>query len=439
MELHSLTCAQCGAAIPYTVGATHLKCEFCGTEYVLKQSSDRASGTVDVEYMGRGPLFRCFVPEGWTVRVTKEEDSESYQATVCRGLRLDSPEGARLLFCPFAYYRSFEPGKLNLHKNYQLDPATGTRFRRRVPLGQYIAERVTELFGQVDGLRVTPAAAAGNRLERRAALFAEDAAKALKRQTAAEQGKFRLEFTSGGAPYSGYMASALVYAKAREQRAASPEPQPQKSGGRGILDKLMNYKGALGGPSLNDISQSLQSGNTREILGSLAAGDGGLAALSGAGSGADWGRGFDFILIAPAGDAPRYESIFDEFCARLEYCPLYYALQDEEAQKIQQIILNGMQQRQQISINASQRLQRTLSETSDIINSGYRQRSATMDSIFRKQSEAVRGVNTYTDNHGLDVEADVRYERVFQRGSDYAGTTSAGAEPGGDWVELKRR
>lgn len=105
----------------------------------------------------------------------------------------------------------------------------------------------------------------------------------------------------------------------------------------------------------------------------------------------------------------------------------------------EQAQLQGAQQRQQNAFAASQRLRQTMNETSDIINSGYRQRSATIDNVYRKASEAVRGVNTYTDSYGRDVEADVRYERVFQRGSDYAGTTSAGVDPGADWQELKRR
>lgn len=439
MELQRITCRQCGAAIPFAVGATHLKCEFCGTEYVLRQDGARGGGVGEVDYLGRGPLFRCFVPQGWSVRVIKDEDSESYQATVCRGLRLDSPDGARLLFYPFAYYRHFEPGKLSLHRDYQLDPVSGTRYRRRVPLAQYVSERVAELFGQTGSLTVTPVPA-GELLERRAAVFAEDASRALKRQTAAEQGKFEIGFTVNGVGYRGYMASALAAVKAQEPSRPEPvkqEAPAKKSGGRGVLDKIMNYKGVLGGPSLSDISQSVQNGGGRELLGAIGAGGAGL--LSGATSGANWGRAFDFVLIAPTEDAARYERIFDEFCARLEYCALYFTLQDEETQKIQQIILDGMRQRQQISINASQRLHRTLSETSDIINEGYRQRSATMDDISRRQSEAVRGVNTYTDRCGRDVEADVRYERVFQRGSDYAGSTSAGAEPGGDWEELKRR
>lgn len=35
MELNTIECRRCGAAIKYAAGATHLKCEFCGTEYAL--------------------------------------------------------------------------------------------------------------------------------------------------------------------------------------------------------------------------------------------------------------------------------------------------------------------------------------------------------------------------------------------------------------------
>lgn len=437
MELQSIRCKQCGAAMPYTVGDVHLKCDFCGTEYILKQNIRHDGGMQDVDYMGRGPLFSCFIPYGWTSRIIKDESSESYQATLCRGLRLDSPDGARLLFYPFAYFRNFGTGKLTLHKDYQADPATGTRFRRCVALEQYISERLVELFGQVEQLHFSPAMSPDGILERRTSFFAEDAAKALRRPVRTEQGKFAFSFVTGGAQYGGYIASALA-------RIDKPQPQPEpqsqsQTGGKGFLGKMMSYKGILGGPSVNDISDSLANGGGKELLSALAMGNGGLAVLSGAVSGADWGRGYDFVLIAPATDLTKYEEIFDRFCACLEYGNLYYALQDEESQKIQEILLQGMRDRQQIAFNGAQRVRATMSETSDIINRGYQRRSDTMNDISRKQAEAVRGVNTYTDRYGRNVEADVKYERVFQKGGTCAGSTDASFDPGADWEELHRR
>ena len=153
----------------------------------------------------------------------------------------------------------------------------------------------------------------------------------------------------------------------------------------------------------------------------------------------DWGRAFDLLLICGQGRAPQYEKILYRFIKELQYLPLYYELQEREMRSVQQIQLNGAMQRQQNAIQASQRISRTLSETSDIVNQGYWERSAVMDRMQQKASEAVRGVNSYTDSAGNVYEADVKYDHIYQNGSYFAGSTDGSASLGPEWEELKRR
>ena len=97
-------------------------------------------------------------------------------------------------------------------------------------------------------------------------------------------------------------------------------------------------------------------------------------------------------------------------------------------------------QRQQNAIRSSQQISRTLSETSDIVNQAYWDRSERMDRVWEKNSEAVRGVNSYTDSTGRQYEADVAYDHVYRRGDDtFAGSKNGSVDLGPEWEELKRR
>jgi len=62
-----------------------------------------------------------------------------------------------------------------------------------------------------------------------------------------------------------------------------------------------------------------------------------------------------------------------------------------------------------------------------------------MDRMQQKASEAVRGVNSYTDSAGNAYEADVKYDHIYRNGSCFAGSTNGSASLGPEWEELKRR
>ena len=66
--------------------------------------------------------------------------------------------------------------------------------------------------------------------------------------------------------------------------------------------------------------------------------------------------------------------------------------------------------------------------------------NAAFDRRSRLQHEAIMGVNTYTRTDGTTVEADVRFDRVFQR--DHDPTQLIGAPNTADvpfgWTELEK-
>lgn len=54
-------------------------------------------------------------------------------------------------------------------------------------------------------------------------------------------------------------------------------------------------------------------------------------------------------------------------------------------------------------------------------------------------SEAVRGVNTYTDYAGRSYEADVSYDHIYRYNDTFVGSMNGGLELGSEWEELKKK
>lgn len=396
MDFTEVKCRSCGAAMRVPDGATRVRCNYCGTEYVLsaKRQAPEYNPVKTIHYKGRKEYLYTYLPQNWTLRVIEDSQSFSMYAAVCNGLRLDSPDHAQMLFYPFAYFQDFTPGGFGIRQNYYLDGLSGTRYRRRVDMGPYLSERLQELFGGLHNLRLEPADDKNGVIRRRADMFSRDAEKVLGGATVGNYAKVKFSFLRNGSPYSGFFATALTGLRQR----------PRSQGGD-FLQGLLNLGGMMGMPTAK----------------------------------ADWGRAFDFALLAPAGSADRYADVFDSFCTATRYGQSYYDMQNEEVQNVRQIQLQGAQYRQQNAINAQRQLHRTMSETTDIINSGYEERSRVMDRMDRKYSEAVRGVNTYTDASGGEFQANVDYDHVYQRGSTFVGSKDGGVELGPDWQELKRK
>lgn len=81
----------------YKEGMTHIKCPYCGSEYILNnQKSNNEIQTID--YAGRGPLFETYVPKGWTLNIFDDNDSISSLSAICKGLQLSHNNHAQLIF-----------------------------------------------------------------------------------------------------------------------------------------------------------------------------------------------------------------------------------------------------------------------------------------------------------------------------------------------------
>lgn len=440
MEMRQSKCHCCGAPVNIPIGAVKVRCEYCGTEYALEQKSQLR----DINYGNYGAAYRAYIPDGWQCSFFQDETCYSTYIPVCLALNVQSDNGAQLLYLPYAYFcggKNAVSGMISgfmgmpSAKHSTLNPATLTRSREYQSLERYAAERVEEILPQAANVSMARTNSDMSFIAPKTERFCAEAAQRMNAQVTAEAGEFLLSFTMNG------RQMLALYACGIARKAQSAQKSTEPSGASDTPKKKLGFKELMDFGMRGGIVGAMRRGEKADLTQfNMPNLSGAVNAVKGALGGIEWAKCFDAFLVLPDGAAPEnWVKFFEDFCSTIEYGEAFSVLQEEELARTNQIKIQGMQQRTQNAINASQRISRTLSDTSDIVMQAYEQRSATMDNVSRMQSEAVRGVNSYTSNDGNVYEASVKYDHVYQRGSDFAGSVGGEADLGPDWTELKKR
>lgn len=397
-----IRCPNCNAPIQVEEDTIHIHCPRCGKEYQLKQSEVRM-----IDYANRGPIFQAYVPQGWSYGIFDDNDSISSLAGVCKGLQLVSQSGAQMVFYPFAFYKDADPkptfnfgfNACSANREYQFDPITFTNYSKFMDLPLYAIRRITSICTQL--FRSSPVNIKLQPMdfvdaEKMTMYFKQASEERMKKPCIAFPGKFSFSFHSNGQQYNGFFSSVLSHTQNTSQNANWQD----------VLRKGVSFMGAMYG-------------------------------IGGMGS-FDWGRYYDLILVYPNNIGSDYETIFDNFLKNFDYGPVYFALQNEEIQRVQQIQLQGAMSRQQNAIRESQNISATLSQTSDIVNSAVQSHSAQMNHIIDHSTDGIRGVEYYHDTSGQTYQADVKYDHIYKKSSTFVGSSDGSLELGPEWEELKK-
>lgn len=397
-----IRCPNCNTPIKVEEGAVHIRCLGCGKEYQLKQPEVKM-----IDYANRGSIFQAYVPQGWSYGIFDDNDSISSLASVCKGLQLVSQSGAQMVFYPFAFYKDVDPKPVfnfgfNVHsanREYQFDPITFTNYSKFMDLPQYAIRRITSICTQLFNssplnMQLQPIDFAD--AEKMTMYFKQASEEKMKKPCIAFPGKFSFSFHLNGQQYNGFFSSVLSHTQNTSQNANWQD----------VLRKGVSFMGAMYG-------------------------------IGGMGS-FDWGRYYDLMLVYPNNIDSDYETIFDNFLKNFDYGPVYFALQNEEMQRVQQIQLQGAMSRQQNAIRASQNISATLSQTSDIVNSAVQSHSVQMNHIVDHSTDGIRGVEYYHDTSGQTYQADVKYDHIYKKGSTFVGSSDGSLELGPEWEELKK-
>ena len=414
MEYQEVKCRNCGGAIPVAERAERIRCPYCGTEYILKAQHNEEKTVRAINYGGHGALFQSYIPTGWECRIFDDKESVSSLAAVCKGLHLFPADmSAQLLFYPFAFYKDSTPKTSFLSSmgipglpsggDYQLDPMSLVCHCRWLELPQYAYRRIIALTSQLlpgaSQLEIRPVS--GDILQQKAMRFQQTASQKLQKQANVFPGKFAFRVSANGQLYEGFFATILAQVPKNSSASSSDRVTD-------FLKKGTSFMGAMYGI-------------------------GGLTS-------SDWGRAFDALILCPVSGsaASSCETIFDRFLLELKYGPVYFALQEEELQRAQQVQLQGAMTRQQNAIRSSQNISRTLSETSDIVTQACQDHSRQMDHIYDHSSDGIRGVEHYQDSYGNTYQADVKYDHIYRKGDTFVGSTDGSLQLGPDWEELKK-
>lgn len=397
-----IRCPNCNTPIQVEEGATHIHCPGCGKDYQLKQSEVRM-----IDYANRGPIFQAYVPQGWSYGIFDDNDSISSLAGVCKGLQLVSQSGAQMVFYPFAFYKDADPkptfnfgfNACSANREYQFDPITFTNYSKFMDLPQYAIRRITSICTQLFrsspvNIKLQPMDFVDG--EKMTMYFKQASEERMKKPCIAFPGKFSFSFYINGQQYNGFFSSVLSHTQNTSQNANWQD----------VLRKGVSFMGAMYG-------------------------------IGGMGS-FDWGRYYDLMLVYPNNIDSDYKTIFDNFLKNFDYGPVYFALQNEEIQRVQQIQLQGAMSRQQNAIRASQNISATLSQTSDIVNSAVQSHSVQMNHIIDHSTDGIRGVEYYHDTSGQTYQADVKYDHIYKKGSTFVGSSDGSPELGPEWEELKK-
>lgn len=397
-----IRCPNCNTPIQVEEDTIHIHCPRCGKEYQLKQSEVRM-----IDYANRGPIFQAYVPQGWSYGIFDDNDSISSLASVCKGLQLVSQSGAQMVFYPFAFYKDADPkptfnfgfNACSANREYQFDPITFTNYSKFMDLPLYAIRRITSICTQL--FRSSPVNIKLQSVdfvdgEKMTMYFKQASEERMKKPCIAFPGKFNFSFHSNGQQYNGFFSSVLSHTQNTSQNANWQD----------VLRKGVSFMGAMYG-------------------------------IGGMGS-FDWGRYYDLMLVYPNNIDNDYETIFDNFLKNFDYGPVYFALQNEEIQRVQQIQLQGAMSRQQNAIRASQNISATLSQTSDIVNSAVQSHSRQMNHIIDHSTDGIRGVEYYHDTSGQTYQADVKYDHIYKKGSTFVGSSDGSLELGPEWEELKK-
>lgn len=408
MKFVEIRCRNCHSPLNYKEGMTAIRCEYCGSTFVLENENannkNAENNIVRVTYESRGPIYTTYVPNGWTVAY--QENSTDTSKYSCRAFNLlftEPKENRALVFCPYAIYQDAKG--VNMLNMYNLggmlksnavsysnvDYMTLECKRPWKDINTYFAERMNELVHgtSVQSRKINDFDEILFKTARSYLPFAQKLGDDLEPAII----DCELTLSKGSATYKGiYLASLLI-----------PKNKERKQDTTADTSLFGLFKKGLGG-----IENSLSANH--------------------------WIRCCDMILINSS-DKDMLRKVLDT----LKYEGLYAVLGEEELQKVQQIQMQGALQRQQNQIRASQQLSRTLNETSNLINDSYRQRSQVINRMISKSSEGIRGVNSYTDTYGDTVQADVKYDHIYQNGNTFVGVEDGTLELGPNWTEIKRK
>ena len=481
--MKQLTCTSCGATLEWDGRATVVECRFCGARFAMRgaeaagETSDwraaalRGGCVADRPCLGPclgdpddtgAVYYRSWLPQGWNYQVFLPSHlyfGASAGSPFVPGIHIASPDGRSsiehittnayrdptgMAVGPFAQMGlaggmmggmgGMTPGNGQIgldglihYPNSVMDPRDFVRLRPFVDAPDYCDE--VALRAQLEGVQVIGQADQDD--------FARQRMESVLSQ-APEQLRQSIWYRWFRRTYRGLRAGEPVIMVVETQVSTNgwnvshqAPQQPVQQAPSGLFGRMAAMMGGVAQQAMSSMAQA----NMPRL----------------------WNTDYELVMIAPEAQA---QEVFEEYDRVRHSIELGRDFAQGQA-AVERVIMQTMQQANSTFANAQAQMAAdraaswdrraaiiadTNAYTTNVMRQMNASNAATNERVAQGWSEAIRGVNSYVGADGRVVEADVRYDHVYQGvpgsqwGSDrYVATEGDWLEPCVDFVELPKR
>ena len=414
MSIEKIICQQCNAPIPWNGVDTRLQCQFCGTVYErtvrqrnLQRYIDNAGNEFLIGYYP--PMFKG---EYQIRNLGNSMGLNSREIPVKVFYEMTSEDGnAHILFISATTYHHIEDTPANVNKQNMFGNDL-RRYRSFVGASLYADIRFSEEHPQAENVRVITVEEPRDK--------AKESLEKLKVQNQNRiGGKYNNEFAGKRYSYSENGDNQICVTRLALESFEVPT----------MSDMIGNLFGGIG------MKTSMASNKLGGLFGNI-------------GKNITWTVFNEMYFWGTEEGVNKYWNEFEKVYESITFGPDYYRMTNEINRmfnQTEQVIANNNMAMANAQMESSQRMSNMINDTyaygMELDRQSWATTNSTMDRVNSMRSEAIRGVNSYSTGNGDYVEADVRFDSVYQNGTHpdvYAGV-EGDFDMGSEWTMLKKR
>lgn len=427
MPIKKMICQQCNAPIEWDGVSRRLQCSFCGTVYErISTQSEHRSNQRYIDERGNEFLVGYYPPMFHGAYQIRNEGNEmnlnSRELPVKVYYEMTSEEGnAHILFITGSVYHHID----NIPANANRQNTIGTdlrRYRSYIGANAYADLRFMEEHPTASNIRIT-------KVEEPRAKLKENLEKLKIQNQNRIAGQYNNEFAGKIYSYSENGKNQLCLIRLALESLEVPT----------MSDMMGNLFGGMKFPGSGGMFGGL-FGNMRETVQKFMP--------PSASKNITWTV---FNEIYFYGTEEGFNTYFDEFekvYETIKTGPDFFRILNEINRmfmQTEQTLANNAMSMANAQMESGQRMSNMINETysygMELDRRSWANTNAVMDRVNNMRSEAIRGVNSYTTGNGNFVEADVRFDNVYQNTQNpdlYAGVEGS-FDMGSEWTVLKKR
>lgn len=427
MAITKMICQQCNAPIEWDGASNRIQCSFCGTVY---ERTSRQSGPVSnqryIDENGNEFLVGYYPPMFHGAYQIRNEGNKmnlnSREIPVKVYYEMTSEEGnAHILFISCSVYHHIDNIPANANKQNTLS-ADLRRYRSYIGADAYADLRFSEEHPTASNINII-------KVEEPCAKSRESLEKLKIQKQNKIVGKYNNEFAGKIYSYSENGMNQLCLTRLALESLEVPTMSDMIGnmfGGKKLSGSGGMLSGLLG--NMGETVQKFMPPSTSKNI--------------------TWTVFCEMYFYGNEEGFNKYYSEFEKVYETIKVGPDFFRIVNEINRmfmQTEQTIANNAMRMANDQMESSQRMGNMINDTysygMELDRQSWANTNATMDRVNDMRSEAIRGVNSYMTGSGDFVEADVRFDSVYQSTQNpdlYAGV-EGNYDMGSEWTVLKKR